>query len=375
MRIVYDHQIFSRQAYGGISRYYCELAERLTRMGAQVVINAPLYVCNYFQRGLSCKPKGFHIPKLPYSANLLSSLNSHLCALTHFFNRHETIDIYHETYFTRADNCAANTLRFITVYDMINEKFPQSFSRFDHIRKIKASAVKRADHIICISHNTKNDLIDYLDIDPDKISVVYLSYMHHHLDGQNFSKLTSRPYLLYVGGRQPYKNTTRLLKAFARSKALHTELDLVFFGGNKLQPNERQRFSDLGINASQILHLAGDDSLLAQLYTQATALVYPSLYEGFGLPLLEAMSYGCPVVCSNTSSMPEIAGKAAEYCNPEETDSIQRAIENVVFNPERSQQLIQSGFNQAKKFSWNRCARETLQAYQHALAINKGDSR
>lgn len=366
MRIVYDHQIFSRQAYGGISRYYCEVAKRLTRMGARVTINAPLYVCNYFDLD-SCKPNGFHIPKLPFSANLLSSLNGYLCALTNFFNHHETIDIYHETYFTRADNCAANAVRLITVYDMINEKFPQSFSRLDHIRKIKAFAVKRADHIICISNNTKNDLIDYLHIDADKISVVYLSHMHHRLDGHE-NKLTRKPFLLYVGGRQPYKNATRLIKAFAQSKALHTELNLVFFGGNKLQPNELRLFSDLGLNASQIVHLSGDDTLLAQLYTQATALVYPSLYEGFGLPPLEAMSYGCPVVCSNSSSIPEIAGQAAEYCHPEETDSIQRAIENVVFDSERSQQLIQLGFKQAQKFSWDRCARETLQVYKRALA-------
>jgi glycosyltransferase involved in cell wall biosynthesis len=368
MQIVYDHQIFSRQAYGGISRYFCEVAKRLSHMGVKVTIKAPLYVCNYFHQN-PCIPNGFHIPKLPFSANLLSSLNSYLCMLSNIFNRHEPIDIYHETYFTRADNCAANAVRFITVYDMINEKFPQSFSRFDHIRKIKAAAIKRADHIICISHNTKNDLIDYLHIDADQISVVYLSYMHHRLDGHRYSKLTRKPFLLYVGGRQPYKNATRLLKAYARSKALHTEFDLVFFGGKNLQPNELQLLSDLGIDGSQILHLSGDDTLLAQLYTQATALVYPSLYEGFGLPLLEAMSYGCPVVCSNTSSLPEIAGKAAEFCNPEETDSIQDAIEKVVFDTERSQQLIQSGLKQAKKFSWDRCARETLQVYKQALAI------
>ena len=367
MQIVYDHQIFARQAYGGISRYYCELANRLTHMDFKVTINAPLYVCNYFHRD-ACVPNGFHIPKLPWSANLLSTLNNYLSTLSSFFKRPETIDIYHETYFTRADNCPAEAVRFITVYDMIHEKFPQSFSRLDPIRKLKASAIKRADHVICISHHTKKDLIDFLDIAAEKISVVYLSHMHHRLDGHRYHRLTRKPFLLYVGGRQTYKNVGRLLEAFARSKALQTELDLVFFGGNKLQSNEWQMLSDLGINASQIFHLSGDDTLLAQLYTQATALVYPSLYEGFGLPLLEAMSYGCPVVCSNTSSMPEIAGEAAEYCHPEETDSIQRAIENVVFNSERSQELIQSGFKQAKKFSWDRCARETLQAYKQALA-------
>ena len=373
MQVVYDHQIFVRQTYGGISRYYCELARRLTGMGLKVRINAPLYVCNYFHRD-GCQPNGFHIPKLPFSANLLSSLNNYICAISNLFIRREPIDIYHETYFTRADNCSVNAVRFITVYDMINEKFPQSFSRFDHIRKIKASAVKRADHIICISHNTKHDLINYLQINPDKISVVYLSYMHHRLEAHEVRKLTRKPFLLYVGGRQPYKNAIRLIKAFARSKALHTELDLVFFGGPKLQPAELQQLSDSGLDTSKILHVSGGDKILAQLYTQATALVYPSLYEGFGLPLLEAMSYGCPVVCSNTSSMPEIAGEAAEYCNPEEIDSIQLAIEKVVFNPDRSHQLIQSGFNQAKKFSWDRCAHETLQAYKRALAINKGGS-
>ena len=371
MRIAYDHQIFARQAYGGISRYYYEVAQRLTRMSTEVSIIAPLYVCNYFHHE-SCKPNGFHIPKLPFSANLLSSLNSALCALTRFFSRHQNIDIYHETYFTRADNCPAEAVRFITVYDMIHEKFPQSFSRLDPIRKIKASAIKRADHVICISHHTKKDLIDYLDIEADKISVVYLSHMHHRLDGHPYRRLTRKPFLLYVGGRQTYKNAGRLLEAFARSKALQAELDLVFFGGNKLQPNELQLVSDLGLEASQILHLSGDDRLLAQLYSQAAALVYPSLYEGFGLPPLEAMSYGCPVVCSNTSSIPEVAGKAAEYCNPEEPDSIQCAIENVVFNSERSQQLIQSGFRQVEKFSWDRCARETLHAYKQALATKNG---
>ena len=371
MHIVYDHQIFSRQAYGGISRYYYEVAQRLTQMGTEVTINAPLYVCNYFHRD-ACTPAGVHIPKLPFSASLLSSLNGCLGALTGFFNRHATVDIYHETYFTRADNCPANAVRFITVYDMIHEKFPQSFSRLDPIRKIKASVIKRADHVICISNNTKKDLIDHLHIDADIISVVYLSYMHHRLDGHPDRKFTRKPFLLYVGGRQTYKNARRLLEAFVRSKALQTELDLVFFGGGKLQPNELQLLSDLDLDASQILHLSGDDRLLAQLYSQAAALVYPSLYEGFGLPPLEAMSYGCPVVCSNASSIPEIAGQAAEYCDPEDTDSIQHAMEKVVFNTERSQQLIQLGYAQARKFSWDRCARETLQAYKQALATKSG---
>ena len=109
--------------------------------------------------------------------------------------------------------------------------------------------------------------------------------------------------------------------------------------------------------------MTGDDNLLKDLYLNSTALIYPSLYEGFGLPIIEAMSLGCPVACSNTSSMTEVGGDAVNYFNPNDIDNMTSSIEEVVFSTEKRNILIEKGFLQNKKFSWNRCAIETLKAY------------
>jgi len=363
MKIIFDHQAFSRQDYGGIVRYYFELFNSFYKLGHNIRIRAPLYVTKYFAES-DKKPIGLHIPKLPKTALLLSKVNNLLSSL--IWSTNENVDIYHETYFTKADNCPKSAIRIITVYDMVHEKFPEMFSRFDQTSDRKLFALNRADHIISISHNTKKDLIKYFNIDADKISVVHLGYLQSNIENSN-NTFSQKPYLLYVGGRLEYKNFIALLKAYANSKNLKKKFRLVCFGGGPFNKEEQRLIAQLHLDESNIIQKSGDDHLLTGLYKNAVAFVYPSLYEGFGLPPLEAMSLGCPVICSNASSLPEVVGNAAEQFDPHNIDNIRFAIENVVFNLDHKENLISLGYTQSKLFSWKKCASETLQVYEKVI--------
>ncbi len=366
MNIIFDHQAFSRQDYGGIVRYFVELINFFNRTGEHVEIRAPFYVTKYFANSRK-KPTGILIPKLPNSVVLLSLINSFI---TPFFRyRNKAADIYHETYFTHADNCPKSAARIITVYDMIHEKFPKMFSRFDYTSKNKLFALHRADHIISISHNTKRDLIKYFDIEADKISVVHLGHLQRNVRNLDNSpnSFQQQPYLLYVGGRRGYKNFKSLLKAYAESENLRKEFRLICFGGGQFNQDEEELIDQLHLDKSNIIQKAGGDLLLIDLYKKAAAFVYPSLYEGFGIPLLEAMSLGCPVICSNTGSIPEVVGGAAQQFDPADIDSIRTAIESAVFDSDQRQNLISLGYEQSKLFTWEKCASKTLGVYKEVI--------
>jgi len=176
-----------------------------------------------------------------------------------------------------------------------------------------------------------------------------------------------RPFILFVGARGGYKNFDRLLQAYAGRSILHESYDLVAFGGGDFSGNERALVRSLGLNENQVRQLGGDDAVLSVLYQQASLFVYPSLYEGFGIPPLEAMSLDCPVICSNTSSMPEVVGNAAVQFNPHDIDSIANALEAVITNPTLQADLRQRGRERLHAFSWHRCALETLNVYRKVL--------
>jgi glycosyltransferase involved in cell wall biosynthesis len=255
----------------------------------------------------------------------------------------------------------------VTVYDMIHEKFSGNFSKYNLIQKVKAKAVKQADHVICISESTRRDLISLLETPFEKTSVIHLG---SSLTGTHVSSKrpdTKKPYILYVGSRSGYKNFEGLLRAFSQSSRLKKKFMLLCFGGGKFNLHELNLIKLLKLNEDDILILSGDDELLASLYTFASAFVCPSLYEGFGLSSLEAMRFGCPVVCANSSSLPEVVGGAAEFFDPENFSEIQFALEQVVFSPQRSKRLVDLGYERAKLFSWDECARRTLDVYNSIL--------
>jgi glycosyltransferase involved in cell wall biosynthesis len=170
-----------------------------------------------------------------------------------------------------------------------------------------------------------------------------------------------------VGNRGIYKNFNLLVTAYASSQKLMRDFDLVAFGGGPFTVEEFSLFDHYKIQLERVHHRGGDDNKLAMQYIGASLFVYPSLYEGFGLPPLEAMRFGCPVASSNTSSMPEVLGDAVEYFDPLNEESIIKSLEAVLYNKQYTDDLIMKGFLKVQEYSWNRCAQVTLEIY-HSLA-------
>jgi len=345
MKILYDHQAFTIQKYGGVSRYFYEIANHIAGMeGQEVEIFAPLYVNEYFRNDCRVRPRGIKIPHLPRTGRIVTAVN--LTASRLLIKPRRSVDIFHETYYSMANCCPRSAKRVLTVYDMIHEKFADNFLRRDKTQQIKAHAVRRADHVICISENTRQDLIALLGVPEEKTSVVYLG---SSLVTQKVAAKPAegkKPFILYVGSRGGYKNFEGLLRAYGRSPLLKNGFSIVCF-----------------ISQDNILYMSGTDDILAGLYTSAAAFVCPSLYEGFGIPPLEAMSFGCPVVSANVSSLPEVVGDAAELFDPTDEAEMRAAIECVISTPERAQLLVDRGYERAKQFSWEKCARDTLNIY------------
>lgn len=367
MKILYDHQIFSRQKYGGISRYFHEISKRIPSLESDnTEIFAPFHVNQYGDASDAFRPSGIKTRKFPGTAVALGLANT--IAGNILVRWRKDVAIFHETYYASTSYAPASARRVITVYDMIHELFPESFSRTDMTRQIKRRAVRRADHVICISESTRRDLVRLMGVPEEKTSVVYLG---HSLTGARASipvmPAHKRPFLLYVGNRGGYKNFHGLLTAYADSAVLRHEFDLICFGGGKLTPGELTAMEALGLKSSQVICTGGSDAVLTGLYASAAAFVYPSLYEGFGIPPLEAMAHGCPVACSNVSSLPEVVGDAARLFNPSDQDSLRLAIEQVVCSSETSERLAMLGKERIKHFSWDKCAQETLNEYKRIL--------
>ena len=369
LRIAFDQQIFLLQEYGGISRYICSLADALSRIdGTEAKICAPLH----FNRNLGSfervAAKNIILPKLNPKLFRLTMTAGTFLARKSINSFHP--DILHETYFSLDGFRPVGAKRVLTVYDMIHEKYADFFEGSAGTSTPKRVAAQRADHVICISESTRQDLVNICQIPIEKTSVIYLgvddifSPITKYIDSQ-----ISLPenFLLYVGKRDGYKNFSSFLSAFAASVNLREHYSIVCFGGGRLDPSELALADAIGLESNQLVHYFGGDDLLASIYRKARALIYPSLYEGFGLPPLEAMSAGCPVICSNTSSLPEVVGDAGQYFDPLSQESMMEAMEGVLCSPKRRDDLIAKGYLQASKFSWKKCAQETIREYQKLL--------
>ncbi|MGO2511163.1 glycosyltransferase family 4 protein [Marinomonas polaris] len=368
MKIAFDHQTFTHQSYGGISRYYSILANELFSSENDVKIFAGIHRNNYLKFLPDGVVSGVGLKKYPSKTGPFFHVVNHI-ASQYQISKWKP-ELVHETYFSSPRTLfSSDAARVTTVYDMIHEIFPSQFSFRDSTSKSKRKTLNRVDHIISISESTKRDLINLFDIDEAKISVVHLGVSLDSFKAviNDALSITSKPFLLYVGSRFDYKNFDGLLKAVASSARLKSSFDIVAFGGGAFNSEELALIRSLGFSGSQVRQCSGSDQELAGLYGRAAAFVYPSLYEGFGLPPLEAMASGCPVVTSNTSSMPEVVRDAGVYFNPNEIEDMKFAIERVVFSPSVRSDLVLAGFENIKSFSWNKCAAETLTVYKKVL--------
>ena len=263
--------------------------------------------------------------------------------------------------------------------------FPTRFLRSFNIVKSDAVRLKNhlsnADMIITISNNTRNDLIQHLKISPEKLKTVYLGVDNKFSiptveDRDSVKQKYSLPasYILYLGSEQPRKNFPFLLKSFYKLKKDHKlpDIKLLKVGKPQIGIEEHNEIIELtkSLNMEKdvifIEHVLDKD--LNSVYNSAQVFVYPSIYEGFGLPPLEAMACGCPVITSNTSSLPEVVGDAGVMVHPHDTNSLSEAIYQILSNQSLGDELRKKGLSRAKLFSWDKTAAETRGIYNEIIS-------
>jgi len=366
MKVLFDHQIFTAQRYGGISRYFFELLRKF-ELAKDIDTHVPLLMSNnhYFPSNHSFIFKFFFMKSEFKGKQRIISLINKLNTIWYLKNK--KFDIFHPTYYDPYFLKYINNVPYVlTVYDMTHEKFDYMFTSNDTTSKNKRILVEKACKIISISESTKRDIIEIYGIDESKIEVVYLGNSLAYSQDVFINIDIPKKYILFVGSRRRYKNFDKFVSSISEVLINDKELSLLCAGGGKFDSNEINSFSNLNITGQVFQYDLNDDNL-AYFYKHAELFVFPSLYEGFGIPILEAFACGCPLVCSNTSSLPEIAGNAAQYFNPNDEISIRDAMLNVLNDKKLRDRLIQDGIERLNFFSWEKTAIQTEEIYKSIL--------
>jgi len=363
MKVFFDSKISAIQSRGGISRIAFELIHSLSKKkDLEMSFYRGLYQDKYpykkewFKKYYALKPSTFFNSRL---VNFLDSLGSAGVYRLHAKDK----PIYHSLYH-RIPKKSTGPL-VVHAYDLIQEllyDMPKSV-------EFKKKSFLAADLIVSISQSTKNDLCKLYPVDPDKIIVAHCGVDEIFFKDSNVLKPENkRPYMLYVGGRgYSYKNFNLLLDTFIGKKYFF-DFDLLLVGGEKeLTPEQKEKVKNtlwLGSGRrSWLVQEFCDDERLTQLYNNATVFIYPSHYEGFGIPPLEAMAAGCPVIACNISSLPEVVGDAGLLFNPEDQNDLAVKIESIVTDKALAGSLVEKGKVRARQFTWDAMAGKVYQAY------------
>jgi glycosyltransferase involved in cell wall biosynthesis len=367
VRVLFDHQAFSLQARGGISRYFLELSGRLNaRRDVEPRVVAGWHRNESLRESPASWVRGRYVGHISKTLPLRNKLNA-------WFTRREirrwNPDVVHETYFQTRAHINPPTPRVITVYDLIYFALPEIDALAARTRAAQATAIRRAQHVICISEFTRRDLLRFIPIDPELVSVIPLASSLPESENTAAPQppAIDGPYVLHVGLRNSYKNFDVVLQALSGSSLLKARFRLVAFGGGKFTPAEQVRFRELGLDPGRVVQRDGDDAVLRSYYAHAEAYICASLYEGFGLPVVEAMAQGCPVVCSNRGSLAEVSGSATLLFDPTQPAEVAGALEAIANSPVLAAKLREDGRRQASGFSWDRCADQTVAVYRELL--------
>jgi glycosyltransferase involved in cell wall biosynthesis len=359
IRVQYDHQIFSMQKYGGISRYFANLQQAIDHSTEFQQHNGVLFSRNHYLQspGLFPATTGNRLFK---TDRRMYKWNKRYSKLSLKFNN---FDVFHPTYYDPYFLKYNSKPIVLTVHDMIHELFPEYFAEDDIYASYKKRCITNADHLIAISECTKKDLQRFFDIPDEKVTVV-----HHGIDlsPTEYSNIRVLPeqYILFVGERVGYKNFKVVAEAFCRLSKQKPELFLVLAGGGFLTDVEIAYLANKQIR-NKIIQVTATDKELNTLYKQARCFVFPSLYEGFGLPILEAFKNECPVILSNCSCFPEIAGEqAALYFDAQSSRSLADQMHNLLTNQARRAELISHGQNRLVSFAIEDCVIKTLAVYK-----------
>lgn len=360
----------------GVGSYIYNIAKRLKSLDNSYEY---IYFYGYFSKGLlvytgekrilrDFNKIKYYAKKIPFVARSLRTLKGYLSKIPY-----KEFDLYFEPNFIPLDGISAKRV-VTTIPDFSFYKYPQWHPR-DRIEFFKENFWKnicRSHIIITGSHYIKTEVLKLLNFNSDKIKVIYYGYDKDVLRTYNLSDLSTfrvrfklpKYFLLFVGALEPRKNLECLIKAYmSLNKDMKKDLKLVLAGASgwrnegimSLIKKEKENIHYLGYVSNQEL---------AFLYNLATLFVYPSLYEGFGLPPLEAMACGCPAVVSNVSALPEVCGDAAYYVDPHHVESVAEGIYKLLDDEDLRKKLIKRGLERAKTFSWEKSAMEHLKVFE-----------
>ncbi|MBZ0203347.1 MAG: glycosyltransferase family 4 protein [Ignavibacteria bacterium] len=365
MNILFDNEIFSRQRYGGISRYFYELIYWLSKndlinINLYLGINNSAYDFESMKGSLETTGSKFRFADKLHP--VLNPINKHLFEK---YSQRKDFSLLHKTYYSDS-GLKVNFPVVSTVHDMTHELMPDFFAKADNTALLKRLSVESSEAIVCVSETTKKDFLNYFNFDQNKVRVIYHGITIK--DDPNSGRLIDQPYILYVGQRWGYKNFNSLLKAFSYSKSLSGNYRLVCFGGGKLNLSERILVKEAGLQ-DKVICISGSDSILVSMYKYAEVLVYTSFYEGFGFPPIEAMECGCPVLTSPAGSVEEVAGEAALYFDPADTEELACKLMNILNDTELRKNLVTKGREKALQFSWEKSSGEHFQFYKDILNV------
>lgn len=359
MKILLDNQVFENQNFGGISRYFNELQ----------IDNDSIKKMELFLQEIPKKNKGFYQKVQSKLSRTLFNEKQQVRNKYDFYNsqiRDLQFDIFHPTYY---DNYFLKQLTkpfVLTVHDMIHEKYAEYFGNSQdsfNKRKLCNAATK----IIAISNSTKKDLIDIFGIPEQKIEVIYhatnFDSVSDVIPDLNFK---GNRYLLYTGNRSIYKNFFTFLIAVSPILKNNKDLHLICTGP-AFTAIENRWIDELTLNNKVISYFCQSDGELVYLYKNANCFVFPSLYEGFGFPLLEAFACECPVISSPGGSLKEIAGNAAIFFDPKNISEMRQAITNVLSDEVLRKELVVAGKKRLNNFSWEKCREQTMEVYSQVL--------
>jgi glycosyltransferase involved in cell wall biosynthesis len=369
MKILYDHQTFSIQEYGGISRIYTELLKYSSASQEIETDISLLFSNNAYLKEVEGKriPQFFPRSHFRYKPQLLYKLNN-------LYSRSElkkrSFDVFHPTYYDPYFlRYLKNKPFVVTFLDLIHEKFADRYRELANDKVIferKKVLLQEAAKIIAISESTKNDIVDIFGTAREKIEVIHLANSLHVPDGKKTERLVQDEYILFVGKREAYKNFQFLLTSI-QDILRSNDLKLVCSGGGKFTSEEMAFINELGLRDKVLFFPVANDATLVKLYSHAICFVFPSLYEGFGIPVLEAFACGCPILLSDRGSLTEVAGDAVIYCDPEDAQSIQKGLSQYLFDSDLRQAKALQGYERLKQFSWSKTSEETFNLYGSLL--------
>lgn len=360
IKIQFDHQIFSMQRFGGISRYFASIQDSLAQNKEFSFRDGILHTNNHYVKDRSHPlPNwiGKHFLAKPRRREKWNKRYSKLEIKKNDF------DLFHPTYYNPYFLRKLNKPFVLTVHDMIHELMPECFPHYDDTMHLKRVLIEKADHFIAISQSTSDDLQRLYGVPGNKISIIHHGFYDSETD-ENYA-VPFKDYLLFVGERSGYKNFFRLLEAVA-PVLIQNNFHLICAGSKPFSRAELETMLRLKIDA--LVHqLPATDGQLNQLYKNARAFVYPSLYEGFGLPILEAFHNNCPAVVSHTNCFKEVGGDAVAYFDPYDTQSITSTIQTLISNTAQGDILRGKGKVQLQNFPLSACMQKTLDVYRSLI--------